>query len=58
MIPRSDHEFVGWPQLALDVAHLWFPAVTMNLWGGRNEGKEYLAGKMPGVTLNLWGGCT
>ena len=36
MIPRSDPEFVGWPQLMDNVTARERPGVTLNLWGGRN----------------------
>ena len=32
------------------------PGVTLNLWGGRNNGNRIIQGVEPGVTLNLWGG--
>ena len=35
-VTRSDHEFVGWPQPPVWRWNANQPAVTMNLWGGRN----------------------
>ena len=56
MIPRSDPEFVGWPQPKLHGHFLFCPRSDPEFVGWPQLHSLVGADPLPGVTLNLWGG--